>query len=248
MKKLNHTKMRLMMIITVYLLIGILLITSVTFAWFTLTNENKAVFVAEISGVEAEYEFYIYNDPTFYGSSNLTLINNTTIDEEEYNKYLKVADPTTAQIIPGYAAPGDVFSFAIKVTNVGTTTGKLDLALSNIVSYGYDLEVNKIQTAFEYGVTQISYINNNVESSDQKDILNLNYTVDHFESTNNETYDLITDVPLGYITDTVVVIYFDLTFDPHIYGEDASGTPYTNSNIFMGQTILVNTIYMNLSA
>jgi len=230
------------------MLIGILLITSVTYAWFTLTNENNTVFVAEISGVEAEYEFYIYNDPTFYGSSNLTLINNTTIDENEYDKYLKVVDPTVAQIIPGYAAPGDVFSFAIKVTNVGTTTGKLDLSLGNIVSYGYDLEVNKIQTAFEYGVTQISYIYNNIESTDQKDILNLNYTIDNFESTNNLTYDLIDDVPIGVATDNVVVLYFDLTFDPSIYGEDASGTPYTNSNIFMGQTLLVNTIYMNLSA
>lgn len=248
MNKTNATKVRLFMMATIYVLIAILLITSITFAWFTLTNENETLFVTQISGVEAEYEFYIYNDSSLSDNSNMTLINNTTTDEENYDKYYLIPDPTSNYLIPDYMAPGDVVQFALKVTNVGTTSGSLSLSLSNVLSQYYDLDVNKIQTAFLYRVPKISYINDGIETTDQKDVLNMNYNEGHFSEQDYLDYELVSYVPLGHVTNNVVVIYFEFYFDPTIYGEDAQGITYTNSNIFMGQKLSINTIYMDLSA
>ena len=61
-------------------------------------------------------------------------------------------------------------------------------------------------------------------------------------------YSMLNNVPLGYTAvDSVIIIFFDVIFDPTVYGEDEFGTPYTNSNIFMGQSVTINHIYMNLS-
>lgn len=248
MNKTNARKVRLFMMATIYVLIAILLITSITYAWFTLTNHNEALFVTQVSGVEAEYEFYIYNDPSLSDNSNLTLIDNTTSDIETYHKYYLIPDPTSNYLIPEYMAPGDVVQFALKVTNVGTTAGRLSLSLSNVLSQYYDLDVNKIQTAFEYRVVKISYINDGIESVDQKDIENMSYGYNHFSMTDNLTYPLVTDIPLGHIDNDIVVIYFEFYFDPTVFGEDAQGIPYTNSNIFMGQKLMINRINMDLSA
>lgn len=248
MNKINPKKIRLFMMATIYVLIAVLLMTSITFAWFTLTNENETLFVSQISGVEAEYEFYIYNDPTLSENLNMTLINQTTNDIETYNKYYLIPDPTSNYLIPEYMAPGDVTQFALKVTNIGTTSGSLSLTLSNVLSQYYDLDVNKIQTAFEYRVPKISYINDGVETLDQKDDLNMTYYQGHFDSQNYLDYNLVSQIPLGYDTNDVVVIYFEFYFDPTVFGEDAQGVPYTNSNIFMGQKLSINTIYMDLSA
>jgi len=248
MSQLNIKNTRKLVKATLYILMMILLLATTTYAWFTLTNENNSVFVSQISGVEAEYEFYVYNDPTLSENTNLTLINNTTTSETEYDKYLKIDNPTTNYIVPEYMAPGDMSQFALKIINVGTTSGQISLSFANIISEGYDLDVNKIQTAFKYSVDKISYINDGVETSDQKDLLSLYYYEDYFSKDDNLDYDLINDVPLGIDDNAIVVIYFKLYFDPTIYGKKSDGTSYTNSNIFMGQKLYVNKIYMDLSA
>ena len=157
MNKLNMTKVRLYMMAITYVLIAVLLVTSITFAWFTLTNNNDANLINQVSGVEAEYEFYMYNDPTHNGSNNFTLIDNTTTSEDEYNKYLRIINPISNIMIPEYIAPGEVFSFAIAVRNVGTTNGNVTLSFSQVYSSNYPNELNKIQQAMGYEVSQITY-------------------------------------------------------------------------------------------
>ncbi len=248
MKKFNKSKNYLLINATIYVFIIVLMLTTVTYAWFSLTNHNRATLVTQVSGVEAEYEFYIYNDPTHSGSQSYTLIDNTTNNPDELNKYLFITDPTNVTLIDEYSAPGERFSFAIKIANIGTTTGHVTLSLYNIESELYDRVENKIQTAYEYSVEKISYIADGVESEDQKDIQSLNYYADHFDYMSGLRYYLVDHIPLQYGEGTSVVIYFDLYFDPTVYGIDAYGQPYKNSNIFMGQKFTIYTIDMVLSA
>ncbi len=244
MNKLNMTKVRLYMMAITYVLIAVLLVTSITFAWFTLTNNNKVSLVNQVSGVEAEYDFYVYNDPTHSGSSNLTLINNTTTNDEEYGKYLEILNPTSNILIPGYIAPGEVFSFAIAVQNVGSTNGNVSLSFSQVYSNNYSDADNKIQQAMGYEVTKISYLTEGFETEDYKDINNVDYINSHFSNETLPRYELVNSMSLNYLEYDTVVIYFNIYFDPHVYGTDPYGIPYTNSNIFMGQTFQINTINM----
>ena len=45
-----------------------------------------------------------------------------------------------------------------------------------------------------------------------------------------------------------VIIYFDVYYDPQIFGQDLDGTPHTNSHAFINQTIVINDIYMNVTS
>jgi hypothetical protein len=132
---------------------------------------------------------------------------------------------------------------------VGSSNGRLQLDLGGLQSIGFDLEVNKIQSAFEYEVTKISYIENEVESEDQKDNGIINYYNQAFTVDNSSLYPLVSNVPLGIEnhSNSIIVVYFDLYFNPTVYGEDEFGIPYTNSNIFMDQIFRVNHIYMTVS-
>ncbi len=248
MEKLNKNRKYLFINTTLYVFIIFLLITTVTFAWFSVTNNDKAALIVQISDVEAEYEFYVYNDPTHSGSSNLTLFDNVTANPNEYDKYLFIADPTATTLIDGFTAPGERFSFAIKISNIGSTTGHVDLSFSNVESFNYERVENKIQIAYQYSVTKISYISDVMETDDQKDLQDMNYFSQHFEYVSGLSYDLVQNIPLQYQDTNSVVIYFDFYFDPFVYGIDENDIPYDNSNIFMGQTLTVYTINMALSA
>jgi hypothetical protein len=221
----------------------------VTYAWFTITNENNAHVVSKISGVEAEYQFYAYENMYRQGSQNLTLIDNVCeLNDLEDLCYQEIKNPIYPKLIDGSVAPGERFSFAIAISSVGSTQGYLDLTLGNIKSIGYDLEINKIQTAFAYEVTKISYIHNGVETSDMKDGLTYqSYT--YFEMDDSLYYPLVVDIPLVDNDDLLskVIIYFDVYFDPTIFGMDIEGIPYTDSNIFLNQTFNINDVYMNVT-
>ena len=245
----NQNQVKLMIQAVLYILIAILLVTTVTFAWFTSTNLNNANLISQVSGVEAQYEFYVYNDPSHEGSDNLTLVNNTTSDEAEYDKYLYIVDPTSLTLIDGYIAPGEKFSFAIKITNTGTALGHVTLSFSDVVSYG-DLNASSmIGQAVSYTVTKVSFMNfSNVETDDIKDTYDLNYSQQYFSGNNFTNYELIERAPLNDIDYTITIIYFDIYFDPTVFGTDSLGTPYENSNIFMGQILRINHINMVLSA
>ena len=238
---------RMIMVSMVYFMLALTVFTVVIFAWYTLTDINKASLVSQISGVEAEYEFYVYQDSAKNGSNEVTLVDNVcSIGEDLCYEY--IPNPTFSHLIPGYTAPGERFSFAIKITSVGKTEGYLSLDFKHVLSFGYDIDQNKIQIAYEYQVDKISYLNAGVETSDYKDTGSIIYGNQHFNYSNMIVYNLVSNVPFGLEGDTnsTVVIYFDLYFDPMIYGETSEGVPYINSNIFMNQILTIEHLVMSV--
>lgn len=246
--KVNTSYHRLIMVSTMYIILALSILTVSVYAWFTLTNRNNASLVSQVSGVEAEYEFYIYENQMHEGSQNLTLFDNVCDDGGDLC-YRYISNPTFAHLINGKVAPGETFSFAIKIISIGSAEGKLQLDFGGLTSTNFDLPVNKIQSAFSYEVTKVSYIENGVESEDQKDSGSIVHYNQFFSYDNDSFYPLIANVPLGVENhpNSVIVIYFDLYFDPFVYGQDSLGVSYTNSNIFMNQIFTVNHIYMTIS-
>lgn len=249
MRQSKSTYRRLIIVSSMYIVLALSILSVSVYAWFTLTNINRANLVSQVSGVEAEYQFYIYQNMMHEGSQDLSIIDNVCSVSGEDLCYEYIPNPTYPHLIDGKVAPGERFSFAIKIISVGSTNGRLQLDLGGLQSIGYDIEANKIQSAFEYEVTKISYIENDVETADQKDNGIINYYNQAFNVVNDSIYPLVSNVPLGVEnhSNSIIVVYFDLYFNPTIYGEDAFGTPYTNSNIFMDQIFRVNHIYMTVS-
>ena len=232
-----------------YIAVALTMTTYVTYAWFTITNTNQANLVSNISEIEAEYEFFIYQNTARDGSDDLTLIDNTCVIADEDLCYKYIPNPTAAVMLSGSTAPGERISFAIRITSVNNQLGLLKLDIANLVSTGYIQEVNKLQTAYYYQVDKISYINNNVETLDLKSSYGMEYYQGYFTYDNDSLYPLVSKVPMCIEEnlDTLIVIYFDLYFDPYIYGTDDLGFPYTNSNIFMNQTLTIQNILMSVS-
>ena len=233
-----------------FLMLSVFMLAVVTYAWFTITYENNASLTSKISGVEAEYTFYVYKNQYHSGSSALNLYDNTcTVLSRSDLCYEEVTNPITPKLIDGSVAPGERFSFAIAINSIGTNQGYVDLDMGRIESIGYDIEANKIQKAFGYEVTKISHYQNQVESVDHKSLYQYQ-TFRHFETTEGLYYGLVTDVPMIYDINypSTVIIYFDVYYDPTIFGQDLDGTPHTNSHAFINQSIIINDIYMNVTS
>lgn len=232
-----------------YFVFALFMTTCVTYAWFTITNTNNANLVTSISEIEAEYEFFIYQNEAREGSAELTLIDNTCDVGIEDLCYLNILNPTTAILLEGSSAPGERYSFAIRITSVNNPIGTLKLELGDLISEGYDLEENKIQSAFYYQVDKISYINFGVESVDIKDENEIRYNSSFFSFDNDSIYPLVSNVPMQNAgnVDTMIVIYFNLYFDPTVFGQDELGISYLNSNIFLNQWFTIQHIFMSVS-
>jgi len=247
MNDIKQSNRKLWLSTLVYVLMLVLLLSVSVYAWFTITNENQANLISQISAVEAEYKYYVYRNEMHEGSMNQTLIDNVCQADEDLC-YEYIPNPTQSHLIPGKVAPGERFSFAIEIYSIGLTEGKVKLDFGGIQSIGYSLEHQKIQQAFQYSVTKISYINDDIESIDQKDNQDIIYHTDYFKLSDQKEYALVKDVKIGLKDDdnSNVVIYFDLYFDPNIYSSDENGIPFTNSNIFMEQTLTIKHIYMSV--
>ncbi len=232
-----------------YVLFVTLMTTTVTYAWFTITNTNDAHLVSNISEIEAEYEFFAYQNINRDGSDELTLTDNICLVEGEDLCYLTIPNPTTPFLIDGSAAPGERYSFAIRITSVNNPIGSLKLDFGGLVSEGYNIIENKLQTAFYYQVDKISYLNYGVETEDLKDSLGIVYHQGFFTYDNDIFYPFVSNIPMQNEENvsTLIMIYFNFYFDPNIYGQESDGTPYTNSNIFMNQIFTINDLYMSVS-
>ncbi len=239
---------KLVMVSILYFMVSLFMFTLVTFAWFTLTNVNRANLMVDVSAVEAEYEFFVYMDEDYNGSPEETLIDNICA-VNEMDCYMKIINPTVVHLIPNKVAPGDRFSFAIRITSLGSTNGMLKMELGNLQSIDAPQNENRIQRAFEYGITSVVYWHDGVESEDQKDNGTIVYHVDHFRYDHSGRYPLISDVFMGPNTSAegVIIIFFDLYFDPTIHGIDGLGETLGNSNIFMNQQFVINRIFMELA-
>ena len=232
-----------------YIAVALTMTTYVTYAWFTITNTNRADLVSNISEIEAEYEFFIYQNQAKDGSDELTLIDNVCLLEDENLCYKFIPNPTSAVMLDGSTAPGEKISFAIRITSVNNQIGVLKLDLADLVSTGYDKDENKLQTAYYYQVDKVSYVNYGIETDDVKDLYDINYHQGFFTYDNDSIYPLVSRVPMRNEenVDTMIVIYFNLYFDPFVYGIDDQGLPYTNSNIFLNQTLTIQHIFMGVS-
>ena len=246
----NHSLHRMMFLSVVYFLSAFMLLSVSVYAWFIITNENNTRLISYISDVEAEYEFFIYQDQLHNGSQQITLKDNVCEVFDEDLCYKPITNPTSAHLMSGSAAPGERFSFAIKISALGNSVSYLHLSMSGITSVGYDLEQNKIQNAFYYEVTKIVYVQNDIETEDKKNNSPIVHGSGYFNEASNHSYPLVYNVPIFIDQElgSSLIIFFDFYFDPTIFGSDINQIPYTNSNIFMNQIFTVQDIFMLISS
>lgn len=124
---------------------AILLIATVTFAWFAISNTADAGFVAQVGDLESSFEFAAVENDKLVDASGVS-----TLDMKD-------------------VIPGQKFYFVMKVATTGSTDGKISIMLNDIKSYNvtgtnnetiYNLnedytekEYEKIQYAFSYSIT-----------------------------------------------------------------------------------------------
>jgi hypothetical protein len=227
---------------------GALLFVLATYAWFNMTQQTETDLALAINGEQYEYEFFVYRDTDFLGSLAPTLTDNVCADEFAQHCYLELIDPEPQHLFSEAPAlrPGNRFSFALKLTNISGADQLFVLAIDELASTGYALSTNKIQRAFVYSVAKIVYLSGGVESADVKDTAGIAYagkapvTTPHFLTGDDGPYELADQLP---ITDGgsegVMIIFFDLYFDPDIHGVDALDVTTGNSNAFQNQVFIV---------
>lgn len=232
---------------TLYLCISFLLMSVVIFSWFTLTNHNKTAFMSDVAEIESEYAFYMYEDLYRQGNPNPRLLEQTC-GEHVLDCYRYIENPMENQWIDHSVAPGQRFSLAIKVLSQGLTQSYLSLSLGGILSEGYELSGYKIETAFYYQVTKISYIIDDIESSDYKAIGPRVFYQGYFNQGEAVMYPLAKNLPTLdiYSMSSEMIIYFDLYFDPDVRGYD-EGLIHDDSHVFIGQTLSINHLFMKVS-
>jgi hypothetical protein len=227
-----------------------------TLAWFAFTDSTSGDLILNTSNLDLAYEFFVFQDSNFNGATNENITSNTCEDEEEMSCYLFIPNPTSAHVIAGSRniVPSDRFSFALKVTNIGNIAGRLKLILTQLSSIGYgSIEQNKVQTAFSYSIDKITYVDDGVESPDMKDSFDAIYAgmdevTIHFGINDSGLYELGSHIKVESSGEyQVVIIYFNLYFDPSISGYDELLQPTMNSNPFQNQTFTLNQIIIDLS-
>ncbi len=227
---------------------------SMGYAWFSMMNFTGGSTVSAVGDVDAEYSFYVYLDQARTGNADPEISNQCASGTDDTCFWL-IENTENPQTEPVYifggtdeVVPGDKFSFALKVTNVGDVDAFLSLDFLNLTSEGYLLSENKIQVAFQYQVTRITYFAEGYEGGDEKDSPGITLHEGHFLSSNDAQYDLVEGIPIN-ITDiysSTAIIYFDLYFDPAISGVDGLGNPVGNSNAFENQTFTISKIALTL--
>ena len=106
-----------------------------------------------------------------------------------------------------------------------------------------------IQTAFMYEVIRVSYLTTESETEDLKSNAPIEFHTNYFTYEESLVYPLVHNVPVINLefSSSTVIVYFDLYFSNSIFGTDAFGVPYTNSNIFMNQVFSIQHIFMKMS-
>lgn len=217
---------------SLYLVLSILIFLISVFAWFSIDNTNNASLTQSIREFDFSYEFYSYISPTNDGSKGLELIEDNLFDGTKGYKLINTED---VAITNGLVIPTDRFSYAIKVANNSNKTRLITLELFNVISSGYDKDVNKIQTAFTYQITKVVVGGTDTEET---------YLPKHFVY-NINSYVVNNEIEL--LGNSVTIIYFDFYFDPNIKGFDNDNNPYLNSNIFINQELEIESISVKVS-
>jgi hypothetical protein len=235
--------------------VALMVLISVGFAWYTLSKTASGSLVTELGDVDANYEFYVYLDSARLGNSIPTITNEclASTDDDCYWLIENTSNPLTESVYvfggTKKVFPNDRFSFAIKVTNVGDFDSNLTVDLQSLVSQGYDIIDNKIQVAFSYQVSKITYLVGGVESADVKSNAGIVVTNGHFTKDNDLRYHIVENIPLSKTdpnTNTAIV-YFDIHFDPLVTGYTLLGEPMNNSNAFENQLFTISHIAIILA-
>lgn len=225
-----------------YVNVIIALIATITaiHAWFIMfVKTSTEPFIINIGGVEMQYDFYVYQDPLYGGSDNYS-ISNLCDDEQCLARYQKVNVEEEPYMFgtPNKVLPGNKFSFVMKITNVGTEDVMLKINMSGLSSTGANIPENKVQRAFYYSVEMITYY----DDIDVKDDQVIEYTDSHFDTNNDSSYPLVSNVFVSSSDEAkkVIYIFFDLYFDPNISGYTTDLQPTGNSNAFANQFFSVS--------
>ena len=232
----------------IFFMSTITLIGITTYAWFMITNVNQTSLISQVSEIEAEYEFYRFEDSWHNGNPEPQLLEQTCSINSTDQCYQYIPNPTEMFELEESVSPGERFSFAIKITSLGNEA-YLDLNLGRISSINVPTGGMAIQEAFYVEVTQVSYILDGVEGNDQKDIEPIVYYTSYFDGDSETIYPLIHHVPMNRVeaSEVMIVIYFDICFDANVMGVDSLGIPYENQNHLAGQAIAIEDIYMMIN-
>lgn len=232
----------------IFFLSTISLIGITTYAWFIITNVNHTQLISQVSEIEAEYEFYRFKDSWHNGNDDPQLLEQVCLNEEDDQCYEYIPNPTEMFDYTQAVAPGEKFSFAIKIVSLGNEA-YLNLDLGRISSINVPVDGIKLQTAFLYQVSKVSYVIDSVEGLDQKDISPIVHYQQYFDGDDQTIYPLIHHVPMNIIAESqvMIIIYFDFYFDPTVTGTDNLGVPYDNQNHLVNQSLLIEDIYMMIN-
>jgi hypothetical protein len=224
---------------------------ALTFAWFVVsTNNNVDPIVINISPLDFEYTLYLFKDESGTGASTQVLSQSLCLHEEDNNCYFphESSNPYLFPSSVGFR-PGQKFSFALQITNISAGSRYANVTISEVSSLGFQSIQNKIQRAFLYQVTKMVYDTPLGESSDQKGLLGVMYAgMDseadyHFSLNSEDAYSLFSGFPLYPQVDTKsVIVYFNLYFDPSVYGMDESMQLSNNSNAFQNQQLIIRKV------
>ncbi|HAQ56513.1 MAG TPA: hypothetical protein DCR44_03830 [Acholeplasmatales bacterium] len=234
---------------SVFSLISVsLLFVLASYAWFNLTQQTQTDLALVVEGEEYEYEFYVYRDTDFLGNAAPTLTDDICLDGSSQDCYVELVDPEPRHLFAeaSILRPGNRFSFALKITNISGSDQLFVLAIDELASTGYALSSNKIQRAFVYSVVKIVYLSAGVESADVKDTAGIAYAGKaplndpHFEVGSDGPYELANQLPLDAVgSEATMIVFFDLYFDPLVYGVDELDVSTGNSNAFQNQVFIV---------
>lgn len=168
---------------------AILLIATVTFAWFAISNTADAGFVAQVGDLESTFEFASVYD----GQVNVS---------PEGNELLDMKD----------VIPGQKFFFIMNIQSQGEEDGTVSIMLNDIISYNVkytgdgtnyrlvpeysdDNRYSKIQYAFRYSVTGAFWVPHGTQLSDELSHLDQQHPLDlipkdwiHFSEEEMEDY------------------------------------------------------------
>ncbi|OPZ33625.1 MAG: hypothetical protein BWY97_00378 [Tenericutes bacterium ADurb.BinA124] len=226
--------------------VSLLVFISIGFAWISLSKSASGSLVTQVGNVEAEYAFYIYLDNSRDGSSNPSLSTNECSSGSDDACYWLIENAENPYIFGDTAKvfPDDRFSFAVKVKNIGDFDAHLSLDLRHLVSQGYDIADNKIQVAFEYEVTKITYLVAGTESADVKTSSGITLHTGHFLKNVDDRYAIVENIPLSCtdVNTKEAIVYFDLYFDPLVSGKTQLGVLTNNSNAFENQQFTISQI------
>jgi len=243
MKKVNQ---KTLLMSVVYFLTAFTLMFATTYAWFIMTNTNNTSLISNISDVEAEYEFYRFEDSYHNGNQINTLPEQLCDAILTDQCYELIPNPATMFNYNQAVAPGDRFSFVLKIVSIGTG-GYLNLDLGKVQSI--DASDTRIQDAFTYSITKVSYIVNGVEGTDQKEVLPTQIYSTHFNGNYETIYPLIHHLPMNPTVENqvIILIYFEIYYDPTVTFLDPYGVSYPDYNHLSHQAIQIEDIYMMIS-